>query len=215
MNNNSWLPKYFAIVLDDDIVKYLDHDMVGVSTLYGMWLEWLAKEVNKQIKTRYEKLLYKAKSDYYVYWITAPYHANFGNDNARRSRFNICLENVLKEYNSMRIVHLKEHWNQQDDSLVQNGGYTFARYDAFWRSFDSAMASNVTKREQFLAKEVVPQKRKWNQENMASHPKVDDMKNFFKRHKNDKFHWHKDASAEDSRHHKSSGNRFLLPRLKF
>ena len=71
LNNHSWLPKYFTIVLDD-MVKYLDYDTVGVSTMYGTWLQWLAREVDGQITTRYEKLPLKVKSDFYVYWVTAP-----------------------------------------------------------------------------------------------------------------------------------------------
>ena len=39
------------------------------------------------------------------------------------------------------------------------------------------------------------------------YPKKDNMKNFFKKHRNDNYHWHKDNNCD-----KRPNNRFWLPR---
>ena len=169
--------------------------------MYGTWLEWLAKELNDLVKSKWMKLPIKAKSEVCIYWLQAPTHIAFGEDNMRRLKFNLCLENVLKLYKNMRIIKLKEFWNNADETLVKYGSLTERGYDTYWKSFDSTIKFNVTKREQFLAKSLnLKRKNDGCADLLLSHSKTDDMKTFFKRHRNDKFHWHNGAHGEDHQH---------------
>ena len=78
LNKNKWLPKYIALVLDDDLIKYLDCHRKGISTMYGTWLEWLVKEVNALVKAKWSILPRKARSDVYIYWLLAPTRSFWG-----------------------------------------------------------------------------------------------------------------------------------------
>ena len=161
LNKNTWLPKYLAIVLDDDLIKYLDSYRVGISSMYRMWIEWLVQQVHELIKQKSAKLLTKAKSEICVYWVQAPLHLAFGEDNKRRMHFNFCLDAIIKGFDYMRIVKLKDHWSNSDAGLVKNRSFTEDGYDMYWKSFDSTMHFNITKREAFVLKGLhTAQKRK-------------------------------------------------------
>ena len=99
--------------------------------MYGTWLEWLAKELDNLVKDKWNKLPQKAKSDVCIYWLHAQTHVAFGEDNMRRLHFNLCLENVLKQYPGMRVIKLKEHWNNADEGLVKYGSLTEVGYDTY------------------------------------------------------------------------------------
>ena len=204
-----WLPDFLAVVLDDDFIKYLDYNRRGISTLYGTWLEWLIKKVDEAMKEKLDILPEKAKSTYFIYWVLAPTHVAFGEDNIRRIRFNQCLSSIVKLYpETMRVVRLFEFWDENESNLVVNGSYTDKGFETFWKSFDATMKFNINKREVFLAREKqMSLKRKFieAEEQMASCSKKDNMKTFFKKHKNDKFHWRKGAGEEEQ-------HRFWLPR---
>ena len=123
----------------------------------------------------------------------------FGEDNLRRIRFNQCVVNAIKEYDSMRTVKLKEHWNESGEWLVKNGSPTEIGYDTYWRSFDSAMEFNVQKHEEFMIREkyaalVKCKKTPAPTKRMANCPMKDNMKTFFKSHQqHDRYHWNKDT----------------------
>ena len=130
----------------------------------------------------------------------------------------MCLDNAVKQFQSMRVIKLKEFWNNEDNNFVMNGSLTDSGFKTYWKSFDSTVAFNVKKRELFLAKSThAALKRKYpfadQERGNGSQPKEDDMKRLFQKHRrdrNDKFHWHKDARDED-RFQEDRGNRFLLP----
>ena len=136
LNKSKWLPEYLAVILDDDLVKYLDFNRRGISTLYGNWIQWLASKINEVMEDRLGRLPEKAKSSYFIYWILAPLHVAFGEDNLRRIRFNQAIVNAIKEYPLMCTVILKEFWNESNERLVMNGTITEAGLDTYWRSFD-------------------------------------------------------------------------------
>ena len=94
-------------------------------------------------------------------------------------------------------------------SLVQNGSLTERGLDIYWKSLDSAVGYNVQKRDQFLAKasDFGVKRRQ-----AAPVQSEDEMKQFFKKDRNDQFHWHNVARGEDRYSRKN--DRFLLPRLR-
>ena len=69
------LPKYFLIVLDDDLITYLDcKKSDGVATLFGTWIEWLVKYFNEMIAEHIQQLPKKGrKITPFLYWVTAPF----------------------------------------------------------------------------------------------------------------------------------------------
>ena len=51
-NKNNALPKYVLIVLDDDLITFLDFKETGVATLLGTWVQWLVSEFNTLVEKR-------------------------------------------------------------------------------------------------------------------------------------------------------------------
>ena len=180
--------------------------------MYGTWLEYLVHEVHQTLHDKYKSLPPKAKSEVFVYWLLVPTHVAFGEDNMRRIKFNQCLESVLKlkQYaSSMRLIRLKEFSDQNDQSLVKNGSLTEHGLDVYWRSFDSAIGYNVQKREAFLVKTTQQgHKRRFPDNHLGNGD--EDIKKFFKKYRNDQFHWHNVVSGED-RAGDRINNRFWLP----
>ena len=39
------LPKFVIMVLDDDLIEFLQYKNYGVSAMYGAWIEWLVSEI--------------------------------------------------------------------------------------------------------------------------------------------------------------------------
>ena len=82
--------------------------------------------------------------------MVAAQHKDFYNGEIRH-KFNLCLESVIKLYDSMRVIKLKEVWDPQNTNLVVYGRMTATGELFYWRALDSAIRFNVGKRELFLA----------------------------------------------------------------
>ena len=161
LNKNVKLPKYLIMVLEDDLISYLNYTDYGISGFYGSWVEFLAKQINDMIHTWYQALPKKAKKvdEPFIYWLALPTHILFKN-NQQRSKFNACIDSVIQIYANMRFMKLKELWSFNDSNLVlHNGNYSETGLTVFWRSFDSAVKFNTQKREEFLAKAALFRKR--------------------------------------------------------
>ena len=154
LNKNPKLPKYVVVVCEADLIDYLGYANYGISGMYGTWLEFIAKEINDMLDTRFKSLPKKAKksNEPFVYWVALPTHISF-TDNQQRCKFNACLDTVVKMYANMRIMKLKECWAYDDNNLVlSTGRFTETGLSMFWKSVDGAVKFNVQKREEFLAK---------------------------------------------------------------
>ena len=159
----------------------------------GEWVDWIVKQVHSLITDKNDILPKKAKSTPFVYWLAAPLHRNFDfEENESRKKMKNCLESVVKTYDNIRIMKLKEFWHYTDDHLVQNNRCTVTGFDTYWKSLDSAVEFNIKKRQAFLAKDSQGLKRQ-----RAYQP--DEIATFFKRYKYDKFHWRKDMSYGEDR----------------
>ena len=121
VNKSIALPKYIIVILDDDLITYLDYKGVGVGELLGEWLRWLMTEIEVIIKARKDQLPVKVKRDMEpcIYWCISPTHVNFSAQrNDLRKKLNFCLESLLKNRENMRILKLKKsgisktkHWS--------------------------------------------------------------------------------------------------------
>ena len=95
---SSLLLMYILVVLDDDLISYLDFKREGLATLLGTWVEWLVKELSEIVKTRLSQLPLKSRKVIpFFYWVTAPNHTHFSKErNALHTKFNLSLESVIR-----------------------------------------------------------------------------------------------------------------------
>ena len=231
LNKNVHLPRYIVVVLDDDIIDFVGFNEPGISTLFGTCLQWIIEEFRTLVSDKKKALPKKAQrlSKPCIYFCLVPMHVNFGHaTNEIRKKFNLCLESLCKNSQDIRVIKMKEIWDFNDRSLISTiGRITDYGLDKYWDAVEAAFKFNALRHELFLAKVKVnasiSQNKKWvsnraNQEDkkMTQKGGEDPMKGFFRRHRDDSFHWSRQHPS--SRGKPSSGRsngRFLLPRLKF
>ena len=195
LNASKKLPKYIVIVLDGDLIGFLNYTQYGFFSMMGKWIEWLAKEIHTAVEDRRKLLPQKTlrQGEPFIYWISAPFHDFFGSElNAARGKFNACLDSVLKLYDNMRVMKLKEYWNTKNRNLVGNLNRQISAEGLahYWRSIDAAIEFNVNKREEYLSR-VKGMRNNAPMAKLSSAKECNDMKRFFHRHRHDQFHWHK------------------------
>ena len=72
-------------------------------------IKYLVTAISSTCDEMIKLLPKKARRDEYpcIYWTAAPHHKNFDN-NSLRTKFNNCLESVVKLYSNMRVIKMKE-----------------------------------------------------------------------------------------------------------
>ena len=234
-------PKFIIVVLDDDLITFLDFKHEGVATLLGSWVSWLVKEFDEIIKTRNGQLPLKLKKyNPFFYWVTAPTHSGFSKArNNLRVKFNLSLESVIRSHSeNMRVIKLKEGWNTADNLLVTGDRMTETGLSAYWNAIDASFHFNSVKRDLFVAKKLVQRvttdhnkvdsgrdipahTRSTSASYVARHDVArDPMRDFFDRRRERNVEYRmgarEDYFREDfsgRRRIATSHNRFMLPRL--
>ena len=140
LNKNRKLPKFILLILDDDLITYLDFKG-EVSSMLGTWLSWLMEQFESLIRQRHDLLPMKSKRQYEpcMYWCTVPVHSEFNTRrNEIRKKFNLCLESICKGKQDVYVIKMKERWSFEDKALVMNDKITELGMDAYWDSVDCA-----------------------------------------------------------------------------
>ena len=118
------MARYIIVVLDDDLISYLDFAEDGMATLLGTWIEWLASAFRDLIQQRLKQLPDKSKKfTPFLYWVAAPTHTYFDKViNQQRIKFNLSFESVIRarENENMQVMKLKDIWNSKDSTLIIN-----------------------------------------------------------------------------------------------
>ena len=219
VNNKVYLPAYLVIILDDDLIEFIGYKKYGVSTMYGTWIEYLAKEIVKLIDFRWNELPVASKLEHktQIYWVEPVMHCNFDVDNRQmRDKFTACLDSVSKIYDNMRCLKIRNPWDHNDSNLVINSRLTKLGMATYWHTIDASFCFNVKKHEDFITRSKFRALKDRATSNMlvsqAKKPRREDdpadVPLFFKRHSGDKFHWRR----LDQQH--TMGAKFLLPKPK-
>ena len=189
------LPKYLVIVLEEDVIEYARFQGPGISGILGRYLEGLASEINHIIHIRLEQLPLKAKmqGEYpVIYWVAAVSHKLLTNRDLR-AKFNLCLESIIKKFDNMRVIKIKEIWNYDDQFLVSNGALTPTGLSTYWKAVDSSIHFNVKRNEKSNGKFKKATSNGLGKKTPPMTPEQDFVKGFFKRNKQnrDRFCWRK------------------------
>ena len=161
INKHKKLPRFILIVLDDDLIQTVGYDGPGAASILGDMIEGLAQPRQQIILDHKAKLANKAKRDTYpiLYWLAVPHHKHFKQYDIR-TKFNLCLESVIKQYDDMNIVKIEEIWNSDDFNLVSpiTNPLTVDGVITYWQAIDAAFKFN------FLRFFSNKKKRKINEE---------------------------------------------------
>ena len=110
LNNKVYLPVYLIIVLEDDLITFLDYCKFGVSGLFGMWLEYIAANIVQFLDTRCQQLPVSAipRELTQIYWVEPINHNNFSTENRQmREKMCLCVESVTQLYDNMRALKIR------------------------------------------------------------------------------------------------------------
>ena len=150
INKKIYLPDYLIIVLDDDLIEFLQYQKIGVSTLYDNWLEFIAGNVTQALDIRCKQLplAVVGKDSTQVYWVEPAPHYNFCEENKQmREKFSMCLDYLCKIYDNMRVLIIRSPWNKEGGNLVINDCFTRTGLTTYWKTIDASFRFNVSKRE--------------------------------------------------------------------
>ena len=108
LNDNVKLPKYIILVIEDDIIRCVNFDKPGVSTVFRIGLKWLADELHDLVINGKKVLPHKAKKFAYpqIFWVTIEQHHRFSN-NMIRHKFNQSLETVVNLHPEMKVLKIR------------------------------------------------------------------------------------------------------------
>ena len=218
INKRERLPEFMVVVLDDDLITFLDYKDTSSASLLGPWIEWLMNAINSLIRNRMDQLPEKAKIAPFIYWAGAPLHKNFSKGrNMVRTKYNGCIEAEVKKRSNMRMLKSKEHWLFDRDALVDKDKITELGMDKYWDSIDAAMKFNIAKRKLFLARATIADAAQFQSQNMkqpikeAARRQEDEIPNFFKKYRqnrNDRYWWTNNNCD-------GNNTRFFMPKPKF
>ena len=150
LNDRVKLPQFIIIPIEDDVIHFAAYDDFGVSSILGEFIDNMAKAVDKAVVQRKGELPNKAVRSTYptVLWVELPRHRNLQDAAELRRKCNLCIDTVLKQYDYMRMIKLKE-WDYNDTSLVTPSEViTEKGLFAYWKAIDASVKFNVGKIEQ-------------------------------------------------------------------
>ena len=150
------LPLITIVLLEKDIIQAIKEKLENVklekvsisASLFGSWLEWLAEQISKLFTDVNKALPIKAKcNNAVIYWVAIPIHQRYEHDlRVQIAKFNHCMDSVIKLYDNMRIIKLKEGWSADNGNLVdRNSRFTHEGLDQYWESLDASVEYNFNK----------------------------------------------------------------------
>ena len=141
IQKNGLLPKAIVIVLDEAIIKMVNHKDYGISEIYGAIIKNMMVGIHHLVLSHKEALPAKSNKFNYptILWSLTPLNRNFPeNWNTYRRKFNNCLEACSVLYGEMQILRLKKFWDYNDETLIRDRKFTANGYQMLWNSIYSA-----------------------------------------------------------------------------
>ena len=136
------LPKAIIMVLEDDLLKEINHFKPGISEALGRTIEWIVNQFHRVITSHKETLPSKSRKYKYptILWVLLPEHVNFGKRNEFRQKCNKSITSSVSLFREMCTIELL-NWDFTDRTLVSNKTMTGDGYLKFWTGVDSAFES--------------------------------------------------------------------------
>ena len=142
INSEPLLPRAIVVVLDDDLIKFININGFGMSMAYSRILHYLFSEFNKIIAARKDILPLKAKCLHYpeLIWVNPPFNTGFVN-NPQRNKFSKALDSTAAIYADNWSLQLKRIWDTQgrDLYLPRYSRFTSKGLMTYWMAVDRSV----------------------------------------------------------------------------
>ena len=127
VNEEKLLPRAVVIVLEDDLINYVNIHTFGMSMVFGKILHYIFSEFNKIITAKKDILKPKSRRNCYseLLWINPPFNKDFSN-NPQHSKFGKALNTTASIYADNWSLQLKRIWDTQSQDLFIPGARRFS-----------------------------------------------------------------------------------------
>ena len=172
------LPKAVIFVIEEDLLKAADHYKKGTSSYLKPCIEWLVSNVFNITDTYKQSLPTKSRKFKYpsYFWVPAVFHNAFASGNLYRDKFNVCLSEVVKKQQGMKVLDLFT-WNRHDLMLCSHGVLNATGFKKLWNAINDAYQA-------------------WDKEQMK---KAQSSFRSYKPPENDRFHWSRNNTSSRRR----------------
>ena len=131
------------MILEADIIRFLDHKDYGATELFGKIISYLEKEIRELIgkfKSMIPNKAKKYKTWPQVIWIPPSMHKNYVDNNFRR-KFAGEMEQIIKGKPNSSVFKIKQVWQPNNDDLVyeHNSNLSPSGERKLWLAFDRTL----------------------------------------------------------------------------
>ena len=131
------IPKYLIIILEDDLIEYLNYNDYGVTEMLGKLVDYMARNIKNIFCDFKAHLPTKAKRVGWphIVWL-APTTNNGFNNNTLRKKLSNEIHGVVSQIAGMTCLKLRQVWNIDDFSLTANGKISAKGLQKMWQATD-------------------------------------------------------------------------------
>ena len=208
MSREATVPKMILIILENDLIDYLQYNDFGVSSMFGQIISNMASDMIQATKIFKEKYLPKKafkKSWPQFIFVLPSTHVNYRDNTLRRK--------LATEMEKMLIYHPEAHaykfpradWDYERHHLVsENTGITEVGQRRLWRAVDKIIAAA----DEIIFKEQGNREAAYD----PMYPAINT------RRTTDDYHWNRDQGRwrewQQQRTHAPHTNRRILPQAR-
>ena len=135
-------PKFIVVVIDDDMVKYVNFNRFGVSDAYSRLINSIMVEYDHLVEAQKEFLPKRSKNNEHpiFIWIAPPTHDNFSNNHMRK-KLSKSIETTSQFHKHSYVLHLKKGWDATNPGFFLRDArrYTAEGLAAYWIGVDKAI----------------------------------------------------------------------------
>ena len=136
------LPRIIVVVLDDDLLHFLDHPGPHLTKALSRIVDAMISDMNKLIHQQKEFLPRKSTKPEFpkIIWVEAPLHDNFANCDDR-IKLTRAIQDAVQFHDDTYSLDLKKIWNPRDGALyaAEYRRYTNEGYRTYWRAIDATI----------------------------------------------------------------------------
>ena len=141
MQRTATLPKMIVVVLEDDIIRHLNHNDYGATEMFGKVISYLELQLQNSILDLKALMPRKAKrvGCPHIVWIAPSIHQRYENNNLRK-KFGNELETQLRGKPYTSVLRLRQVWDPNNNAFVTTGDLSSLGQHKLWDSIDRSIA---------------------------------------------------------------------------
>ena len=148
INNQKRIPKWILIVPEGDLLHCTAHTQFGVSSVYGLIIEYIMSSMDTAIHSLIDKIPHRANKYNWPYflWVEPTLHMKY-TDNSLRGKFIKSLHTAALMHDRTVVLPLKQMWCENSPNIYDSNlnKLTPAGLNTIWRAIDQAVRYADTK----------------------------------------------------------------------